>query len=66
MIFEARCKRCRKHVGYVELLSLGAPMGSRKEVVFVADITHRDLKITILCDECSEGMIDIEEGELEA
>ena len=58
MIIEARCNDCGKRIGYVMLLG---DTGLLTDTKYVKKISSQWVSATLLCDECREGQVDLEE-----
>ena len=57
MIIEARCNDCGKHIGY---LSVQGYTEMLRDTKYVNKIRTTLASVTLLCDECREGRIDLE------
>lgn len=57
MTIEARCNDCGKHIGY---LSVQGDAEMLRDTKYVNKIRTTLASVTLLCDECREGRIDLE------
>ena len=63
MIIEARCNDCGKRIGYI---SIQGDTEGLEDSKYVKKVTYTSTGFTILCDECRDGLIDLEaEGDEE-
>ena len=57
MIIEARCNDCGKRIGYALLLG---DTEFLKDTKYVRKISYQQFSVTLLCDECRDGQIELE------
>lgn len=62
MMIEAQCNICHKHIGYASM----AGKGISPNISIVRTISSKYVTITLVCDKCQDGLIDLEaEGDEE-
>lgn len=62
MIVEARCSDCDKHIGYFSMTGF---VDGLKDTKYVKNISYQSLTLTLICDKCRDGKVDIEEERIE-
>lgn len=56
MIVEARCNECGERIGYI---SINAHLKTK----YIKTIRDGNAYVELLCDDCREGRLDLDEGE---